>query len=229
MSAIAENFKRVQDRVVMAAERSGRSADAITLIVVSKTWPADVVQQAVEAGALILGESRVQEVEKKAGLVTGPVSWHLVGHLQRNKVRVALSLFDMIHSVDSMRLAQEISRRAEQANMTARVLVQVNSSGEDSKYGVSPDGALDLVGQISELDHVKIEGLMTIGAFVADPENARPNFVALRKVRDHIATERPHLSMQILSMGMTNDFEVAIEEGATMVRVGTAIFGRRAV
>ena len=193
----------------------------------TKTWPADVVQQAVEAGALILGENRVQEVEAKAGVVTGPVSWHLIGHLQRNKVKVALSLFDLIHSVDSMRLAQEISRRAKQANMTARVLVQVNSSGEDSKFGVSPDAARDLVGQISELDYVKIEGLMTIGAFVADPENARPNFVALRKVRDHIAMEMPHVLMQTLSMGMTNDFEVAIEEGATMVRVGTAIFGGR--
>jgi len=187
------------------------------------------VQQVVEAGALILGENRVQEVEKKADLVTGPVSWHLIGHLQRNKVKVALSLFDLIHSVDSMRLAQEINRRAEQTNVIARVLVQVNASGEDSKYGVSPDAALDLVGQVSELIHVKIEGLMTIGAFVPDPEDARPNFMALRKVRDHIATQMPQVLMQTLSMGMTNDFEVAIEEGATMVRVGTAIFGRRAV
>ena len=229
MSEIAENLKRVQDRVVRAAERSGRSVDAITLIAVTKTWAADVVQQVVEAGALILGENRVQEVEKKADLVTGPVSWHLIGHLQRNKVKVALSLFDLIHSVDSMRLAQEINRRAEQTNVIARVLVQVNASGEDSKYGVSPDAALDLVGQVSELIHVKIEGLMTIGAFVPDPEDARPNFMALRKVRDHIATQMPQVLMQTLSMGMTNDFEVAIEEGATMVRVGTAIFGRRAV
>jgi len=227
MSAIAENLKRVQDRVARAAERSGRSVDDITLIVVSKTWPADVVQQVVDAGAYVLGENRVQEAQQKVSEITGPISWHLIGHLQRNKVKVALPLFDLIHSVDSMRLAREISRRAIETGITTQVLVQVNTSGEASKYGMSPEEAPDLAGQIDALNGVAVAGLMTIGAFEPDPEIARPEFAVLRMLKDRIASYSPQIS--ILSMGMTNDFEVAIEEGATMVRVGTAVFGRRAV
>ena len=227
MSAISENTKRVQDRIDRAAQRSGRSADAVKLIVVTKTWPADVVQQVVDAGIRVLGESRVQEAQHKVPDVIGKVSWHLVGHLQRNKVKQALPLFDLIHSVDTLRLAKEISRRAVQNNTPVRVLVQVNTSGEASKFGVSPSAALDLVGQIDELEGVSVAGLMTIGTFDPDPETARPNFVLLRQIRDRIAIHKPHVSA--LSMGMTGDFEVAIEEGATMVRVGTAIFGQRAV
>ena len=227
MSAISENTKRVQDRIDRAAQRSGRSADAVKLIVVTKTWPADVVQQVVDAGIRVLGESRVQEAQHKVPDVTGKVSWHLVGHLQRNKVKQALPLFDLIHSVDTLRLAKEISRRAVQNNTPVRVLVQVNTSGEASKFGVSPSAALDLVGQIDELEGISVAGLMTIGTFDPDPETARPNFVLLRQIRDRIAIHKPHVSA--LSMGMTGDFEVAIEEGATMVRVGTAIFGQRAV
>ena len=227
MSAISENTKRVQDRIDRAAQRSGRSADAVKLIVVTKTWPADVVQQVVDAGIRVLGESRVQEAQHKVPDVTGKVSWHLVGHLQRNKVKQALPLFDLIHSVDTLRLAKEISRRAVQNNTPVRVLVQVNTSGEASKFGVSPSAALDLVGQIDELEGISVAGLMTIGTFDPDPETARPNFVLLRQIRDRIAIHKPHVSA--LSMGMTGDFEVAIEEGATMVRVGTAIFGQRTV
>ena len=225
MSAISENTKRVQDRIDRAAQRSGRSADAVKLIVVTKTWPADVVQQVVDAGIRVLGESRVQEAQRKVPEIAGEVSWHLVGHLQRNKVKQALPLFDLIHSVDTLRLAQEISQRARQNNIEVRVLVQVNTSGEASKFGVSPNAALDLVGQIDELEGISVAGLMTIGAFDPDPEIARPNFVLLRQIRDRIAIHKPHVSA--LSMGMTGDFEVAIEEGATMVRVGTAIFGQR--
>ena len=227
MSAISENTKRVQDRIDRAAQRSGRSADAVKLIVVTKTWPADVVQQVVDAGIRVLGESRVQEAQHKVPEVAGKVSWHLVGHLQRNKVKQALPLFDLIHSVDTLRLAKEISRRAVQNNTPVRVLVQVNTSGEASKFGVSPSAALDLVGQIDELEGISVAGLMTIGTFDPDPETARPNFVLLRQIRDRIAIHKPHVSA--LSMGMTGDFEVAIEEGATMVRVGTAIFGQRTV
>ena len=227
MSAIAENLKRVQDCIANAANRSGRSADAVTLIVVTKTWSADVVQQVVDAGAGVLGESRVQEAQHKVKAVTGPVSWHLVGHLQRNKVKVALPLFDLIHSVDTLRLANEISRRAVRENAAVRVLVQVNTSGEASKFGASPEEVPDLVGQIDELEGVAVAGLMTIGAFEPDPETVRPNFAALREIGDRIAVHKPHVTA--LSMGMTGDFEVAIEEGATMVRVGTAIFGQRAV
>ncbi len=227
MSAIAENTKRIQDRIDRAARRSGRSADAVKLIVVTKTWPADIVQQVVDAGTRILGESRVQEAQHKVPEVAGKVSWHLVGHLQRNKVKQALPLFDLIHSVDTLRLAKEISRWAVRRDTPARVLVQVNTSGEASKFGVSPDAALDLIGQVDDLQGVSVAGLMTIGAFDPDSETARPNFVLLRQIRDRIAIHKPHISA--LSMGMTSDFEVAIEEGATMIRIGTAIFGQRAV
>ncbi len=227
MSAIAENLKRVQDRIDRAAHRSGRSADEVKLIVVTKTWPVDVVQQVVDAGARVLGESRVQEAQHKVPEVAGTVSWHLVGHLQRNKVKQALPLFDLIHSVDTLRLAKEISRWAVRRNTPTRVLVQVNTSGETSKFGISPNAALDLVGQVDDLQGVSVAGLMTIGAFDPDPETARPNFVLLRQIRDRIAIHKPPVS--ILSMGMTSDFEVAIEEGATMIRVGTAIFGQRTV
>ena len=227
MSAIAENLKRVQDRIAKAAHRSGRSEDAVKLIVVTKTWPADIVQQIVDAGTRVLGESRVQEAQHKVTEVAGTVSWHLVGHLQRNKVKIALPLFDLIHSVDTLRLAKEISRWAVRRNTLVRVLVQINTSGEASKFGISPNAALDLVEQVDDLEGVSVAGLMTIGTFDPDPETARPNFVLLRQIRDRIAIHKPQVSA--LSMGMTNDFEVAIEEGATMVRVGTAIFGQRAV
>ena len=227
MSAIAENLKRVQDRIARAAHRSGRSEDAVKLIVVTKTWPADIVQQVVDAGTRILGESRVQEAQHKITEVSDTVSWHLVGHLQRNKVKIALPLFDLIHSVDTLRLAKEISRWAVRRNTPSRVLVQINTSGEASKFGISPNAALDLVEQVNDLQGVSVTGLMTIGTFDPDPETARPNFVLLRQIRDRIAIHKPQVSA--LSMGMTNDFEVAIEEGATMVRVGTAIFGQRTV
>ena len=228
MSDVSENLQRVRERMACAAERSGRSVDAVILITVSKTWPAEVVQQVVDVGANVLGENRVQEAEAKVGGVRGDVSWHLIGHLQRNKVKSALELFDVIHSVDSLRLAKEIGKRAVQAGMTARVLVQVNTSGESSKFGVEPDEAMDGIGQMAEIDGLGIEGVMTIGAFEPDPEAVRPEFVRLRELRDRIAAAGlPGVSMAELSMGMTNDFEVAIEEGATMVRVGTAIFGAR--
>lgn len=229
MSVIVDNLNRVRDRVARAAERSGRSANDVMLIAVSKTWSPDVVQQAVDAGARVLGENRVQEAEAKAGAIAGSVSWHLIGHLQRNKVKAALSLFDLIHSVDSLRLAREISRRAQQDGTVAQVLVQVNTSGETSKFGVSPDAAFDLVGQMGELDGLRVNGLMTIGAFSSDLSVVRPCFELLRTLRDRIAgAGLPGVSMAELSMGMTNDFETAIEAGATMVRVGTAIFGSRA-
>ena len=185
------------------------------------------MQQVVDAGTRILGESRVQEAQHKVAEVTNAVSWHLVGHLQRNKVKIALPLFDLIHSVDTLRLAKEISRWAVRRNTPARVLVQINTSGEASKFGISPNAALDLVEQVNDLQGVSVTGLMTIGTFDPDPETARPNFVLLRQIRDRIAIHKPQVSA--LSMGMTNDFEVAIEEGATMVRVGTAIFGQRTV
>ena len=228
MSAIAENLKQVQDRIAVAAERAGRSGGDVLLIGVSKTWPAEVVQRAVDVGVRVLGENRVQEAHDKVAAISGSVSWHLIGHLQRNKVKLALSLFDVIHSVDSLRLAREISRRAALDGRRVRVLIQVNTSDEDSKFGVAAEDALDLVGQAAELDGIQIEGLMTIGAFLPDPEDVRPCFERLRRLRAQIADAQiSGVSMKELSMGMTNDFEAAVEEGANLVRIGTAIFGAR--
>ncbi len=229
MATIGDNLKRVQDRIAAAARRAGRSASAVTLVAVSKSQPVEAIQAAVAAGVETLGENRVQEAQAKVGAVGGAVAWHLVGHLQRNKVKAALGLFDMIQSVDSLRLAREVGKRATQAGQKARVLLQVNTSGVESQFGVEPHAALDLVGEVVEVDGVGVEGLMTIGVFLPDPEDVRPCFVRLRELRDRIAgAAPPGVSMEHLSMGMTGDFEVAIEEGATMVRIGTAIFGERA-
>ena len=228
MTSISENLKRVRERIARAAERAGRQARDVTLVAVSKTVPAKAIGEAVEAGVRVLGENRVQEAETKVDSVNHAVEWHLVGHLQRNKVKSALRMFEMIHSVDSLRLATEIGKRAVQAGVSARTLVQVNTSGADSQFGAAPDEAVDLVGRISEVDGVGVEGLMTIGLFLPDPEAVRPCFVQLRELREEIAAARiPGVSMAHLSMGMTGDFEVAIEEGATMVRVGSAVFGSR--
>ena len=228
MTSISKNLKRVRERIARAAERAGRQARDVTLVAVSKTVPAKAIGEAVEAGVRVLGENRVQEAETKVDNVNHAVEWHLVGHLQRNKVKSALRMFEMIHSVDSLRLATEIGKRAVQAGVSARTLVQVNTSGADSQFGAAPDEAVDLVGRISEVDGVGVEGLMTIGLFLPDPEAVRPCFVQLRELREEIAAARiPGVSMAHLSMGMTGDFEVAIEEGATMVRVGSAVFGSR--
>ncbi len=228
MTSISENLKRVLERIARAAERAGRQARDVTLVAVSKTKPVEAIGEAVEAGVRVLGENRVQEAETKVDNVTDAVEWHLVGHLQRNKVKSALRMFELIHSVDSLRLAKEIGKRAVQAGISARTLVQVNTSGAESQFGAAPHAAVDLVGRISEVEGVGVEGLMTIGLFLPEPEAVRPCFVQLRELGEEIESARiPGVSMTHLSMGMTGDFEVAIEEGATMVRVGSAVFGSR--
>lgn len=228
MKSISENLKRVRERIARAAERAGRQARDVTLVTVSKSNPVEAIQEAVQAGARVLGENRVQEAETKVGNVTDAVEWHLVGHLQRNKVKSALSMFEMVHSVDSLRLAKEIGKRAAQAGISVRTLVQVNTSGVGSQFGSEPDATVDLVGRISEIEGLGVEGLMTIGPFLPDPEAVRPCFVQLRQLSEKVAAARMSgVSMAHLSMGMTGDFEVAIEEGATMVRIGSAIFGSR--
>lgn len=228
MSSISDNLKRVHERVTRAAERAGRTAEDVTLVAVTKTQPAEAIRDAVAAGVRVVGENRVQEAAQKVDAVAGDVSWHLVGHLQRNKVRAALDLFDLIHSVDNLKLAQEIGKRAAQAGRRAQVLLQVNTSGAASQFGIEPDAAVDLAKRVSEIEGIAVEGLMTIGAFLPDAEAVRPCFVRLRALRDRIAASHiPGVAMTHLSMGMTSDFEVAIEEGATLVRVGTAIFGAR--
>ena len=228
MSTIADNLRRVEDRIMDAAVRAGRPREEITLVAVSKTQPVAAIDEVLRAGVAVLGENRVQEAEEKFGALTGSASWHLVGHLQRNKVKKALEMFELIQSVDSLRLAREIGKRAVAIGSTGRVLIQVNTSGSESQFGLPPDEAADLVARASEVEGIRIEGLMTIGAFLPDPEAVRPCFARLRELSDRISGARiAGVSMDTVSMGMTSDFEVAIEEGATLVRVGTAIFGAR--
>ena len=222
---IRDNLGRVKDRIAVAAERAGRASDDVQLVAVSKTWPVPVVQAAVDVGALTLGENRVQEGQAKVPEVTGDPSWHLVGHLQRNKAKVAVELFDAIQSVDSVRLAREIGKHAVGAGKEVPVHLQVNTSGEASKFGVEPDALTDFAGEAAEIDGIRVVGLMTIAAHTTDETQVRNCFRALRELRDDVA--RSHESIESLSMGMTSDFEMAIEEGATVVRVGTAIFGQR--
>jgi hypothetical protein len=200
----------------------------VSLVAVTKTVPPEMIQEAVDAGVAILGENRVQEAEAKMDAVTGGPSWHMVGHLQRNKVKKAVMMFDMIQAVDSAGLAEEIDRRSAQAGRTLDVLVEVNTSGEATKFGVEPDRALDLVAGIANLEHVRVKGLMTIGTFTGDEAVVRGCFQRLRKLAEEIsASGIDGAEMQLLSMGMTSDFEIAIEEGSNMVRIGTAIFGPR--
>ena len=226
--SIRSNILQVMERIEDATARSLRDARDVKLVAVTKTVEPPRIIEAIESGVTAIGENRVQEADRKFGAGLPPVEKHLVGHLQTNKVKKALELFDMIQSVDSVRLAREISTRSEAAGTTTDVLVEVNTSGEDTKYGLEPGETLDAVREMADLKGLRIVGLMTIGAFLDDPEDVRPCFRALREIRDAIEEEViPGVTMDHLSMGMTNDYEVAIEEGATIVRVGRAIFGER--
>lgn len=216
-------MRSVRDRIEQAARRSGRRGDEITLVVVTKTRPVSEIREAVRAGARDLGENYVQEAESKFGEIGASVRWHMIGHLQRNKARHAVEVFDLIHSVDSEALAREIGRRAEARGRTQEVLVEVNISGEESKSGVKPESALQLAERIAGIDGIRVRGLMGMAPIAADPEETRPYFAKLREIWDKLPDEQ----REYLSMGMTQDYEVAIEEGANMVRIGTAIFGPR--
>lgn len=217
---IAENLAAVSHRIHRAAERAGRSPEEVTLIAVAKTFPVETVREALRAGVRHVGENRVQEAVPKAAALAGdplrPV-WHMVGHLQTNKAKTAVQTFDIIHSVDSLRLARAISRHADRP---VPVLLEVNVAGEATKFGVAPEEAGRLAREIERLPGLELRGLMTVAPPAADPEEVRPVFRRLRELRDA-------LGLRELSMGMTDDFEVAIEEGATMVRIGRAIFGER--
>jgi pyridoxal phosphate enzyme (YggS family) len=226
--SIADNLKRITDRITSAAERSGRDPSSIKLVVVTKTVDVERIQAAVSAGATILGENRVQEAKEKIEKLGRIARWHLIGHLQTNKAKYAVKLFDLIHSVDSLELAKELDKQAAKIGKKQDVLIEVSIAGEASKAGVAKQGALALVQEAAKLKNVSIKGLMTIPPFLDDPEAVRPYFRTLRELAAGIAKENiPGLSLQELSMGMSGDFEVAVEEGATMVRVGTAIFGER--
>lgn len=223
---IAANVAMVRERIARAAGRAGRNPAAIELVASTKGRSAVEIEELISAGVRVIGENRVQEAREKFPRLAGRVSMHMIGHLQRNKVCEALAIFDMIHSVDSLRLAEEIEREGRRKGRATRILLEVNVAGEESKYGLTPDELLPLVSAIAPLQTVHVEGLMTMAPFSPDPEAARPFFRALRLLAAETVNRGiPGAAMRHLSMGMTQDFEVAVEEGATMVRIGTALFG----
>jgi pyridoxal phosphate enzyme (YggS family) len=226
--SIADNLKTVLDRIASAAQRAERDPSFVRLVTVTKTVDAARIREAVAAGAKILGENRVQEAKEKIEELGNVASWHLIGRLQTNKAKYAVKLFDLIHSVDSVELAKELDRQAAKINRVQPVLIEVSIAGEASKAGVRIDETMDLIKEAAKLKNIVIRGLMTMPPFSDKPEDSRPYFRKLRALAQSAAREDlPGVSMKELSMGMSGDFEVAIEEGATMVRVGTAIFGER--
>ena len=229
-ASIQARLSDVRERIRRAAEACGRPASAVRLIAVGKTFPAEAILAAAAAGVTDIGENYIQEARDKHGLLKAlPVRWHFIGHLQTNKVRYAVRMFDLIHTVDSFRLAAEIDRCAHLLERVQPVLIQVNIAGEATKSGVPPEKALPLVQEIATLQSVRVKGLMTMPPYFNDPERVRPYFAELRRLRDRIRESAVrHVRMDELSMGMTGDFEAAIAEGATMLRIGTAIFGERA-
>lgn len=226
MGPIEENVARVRALISAAAQRAGRPPDEVRLIAISKTHPAESVRAAHAAGLNTFGESRVQEARAKIPDLPSSLLWHFVGHMQKNKIRHALPLFELFHSVDSLALASDMNRIAEEEGMRPRVLLEVNVSGEGSKFGFSPEKLRAEMESLLGLSRLTIEGLMTIPPLAPEAEGSRKFFAQLRKLRGQLESEFD-MSLTELSMGMTNDFEVAIEEGATMVRVGTALFGER--
>jgi len=226
---LKKRVAEVLNRIAAAARKCGRAPEEIRLVAVSKTKPAALVREAMEAGLDLFGENYIQEArEKVKSLAATPARWHFIGHLQSNKAKYAVRLFDLIHSVDSEKLARELNKQAGKIDRVQPVLVQVNIAAEATKSGTSRAAAIDLVRAIGGLENLALKGLMTMPPFFDDPDRARPYFRALRELRDHIRSIAiPGIAMDELSMGMTGDFEAAIAEGATLVRIGTALFGER--
>lgn len=225
---VVENLAEVEKKICAACERAGRRRDEVTLIAVSKTKPISMIEELLPGGTRDFGENKVQELCEKYEQLPKDIRWHLIGHLQRNKVKYAVDKACLIHSVDSLRLAQAISEEGVKRQITVPILIEVNVAGEESKFGVSPQETESLVQNIAKLPAVSIQGLMTIAPFVAEPEENRTYFTNLKKLCVDIKNKNiDNVSMSVLSMGMTGDYEVAIEEGATMIRVGTGIFGER--
>ena len=224
--SLADNLEKVQQRIRAACGRAGRDPDSVTLLAVTKTQPPEIVKAAAELGLLLFGENKVQEAKAKIPLCPGKLRWHFIGHLQSNKCRDAVELFKMIQSVDNLSLAQEINKRGEQAARTMPVLIEVNVAGEASKFGYQPEQLLAELKELNALPRIEIHGLMTVPPWSAEAEKARPHFRRLHGIKTQceqiLGAPLPHLSM-----GMSGDFEIAIEEGATMVRIGTALFGPR--
>lgn len=225
---LKDNLKNVKENISNACKRAGRKTDEITLIAVSKTKPVEMIQEIIDEGIIDFGENKVQELVNKYELINKKVNWHLIGHLQRNKVKYIIDKVCLIHSVDSYRLAEQINEEAAKKNKIMNILIEVNIADENTKFGVKYEETKQLVKDISKLQYIKVKGLMTVAPFVINPEENRIHFQNLRKLFIDIKSENiDNIDMDILSMGMTNDYEIAIEEGATIVRVGTGIFGER--
>ncbi len=228
MDDIASNYARVSEQIARAAERAGRPAAEVTLVCAAKTKGPELVRAALRAGATDIGENYVQEAQYKIQAIPEAASWHLIGHLQRNKAKVSVSLFRLIHSLDSLALATELDRQGAKQDMTVHALIEVNLAAEETKAGVPPAALDPLLEGVSSLSHLQIDGLMAIPPAVSDPSEARPHFRTLARLRERYARlGEARMPLRELSMGMTQDFGVAIEEGATIVRVGRAIFGER--
>lgn len=225
---LKDHYETVEKNIAEACARAGRNRSEVTLIAVSKTKPAEMLQEVYDAGARDFGENKVQEICEKFDRLPSDVRWHMIGHLQRNKVKQVVDKVVLIHSVDSYRLAQEISVQAQKKGLTIPILIEVNIAKEESKFGISAEDTIRLVEEISVLPNLKIQGLMTIAPYVVDAEENRLYFRQIKQLSVDIKNKNiDNVTMDILSMGMTGDYEVAIEEGATMVRVGTGIFGAR--
>ncbi len=225
---LKENLTYVENEIQEACRRTGRRRDEVTLIAVSKTKPVSVLKEAYDLGVRVFGENKVQELTDKYEKLPKDIHWHMIGHLQRNKVKYIIDKVDLIHSVDSVRLAETIEKEAARQNLTVNILIEVNVAGEESKFGVSPEELPEFIDKVAEFSHIRVLGLMTIAPFVEDSEENRRIFEDLRKLSVDIAEKNvDNITMRVLSMGMTNDYSVAIEEGATMIRVGTGIFGAR--
>ena len=226
MFSIAENLEHVREQIAQAAAKAARAANEIELVAITKTHPAEKVREAIEAGQTLFGESRVQEARAKIPELPSSLRWHFVGHLQKNKIRHALPLFELFHSVDSLALAQEMNRIAGEEGLHPRVLLEVNVAGEGSKFGFKPETLRAEMEALLAFSRLSILGLMTIPPLAEEAEASRKHFVQLRALRDRLQAEF-HIDLAQLSMGMTQDFATAVEEGATLVRVGRAIFGER--
>ncbi len=225
---VKENLAQVRENIRKACERAGRPPKEVTLISVSKTKPVPMLEEAYAAGSRDFGENKVQEIMDKYPQLPGDIRWHMIGHLQRNKVKYIVDKVSLIHSVDSLRLAQEISSQAGKKQVDVDILLEVNIAGEESKFGIAREDAIRLVQEAAALPHIHVKGLMTIAPFVSDPEDNRQYFRQIRELSVDIEQKNiDNVNMSVLSMGMTGDYMVAIEEGATMVRVGTGIFGER--
>lgn len=229
MVDVGANYRVIVERIALAAAKAGRQTRQVRLLAASKSQSLDAIRAAVGAGIALIGENYVQEAtEKKHQLSDARVEWHMIGHLQRNKAQAALALFDVIESLDNLALMRELDKEAGKRNITARTFVEVNLAGEESKTGIARDNVAGFLEEIAELGHVRVEGLMTVPPFREDPEDVRPYFRELREMRDSLSSlNLPNIKLKELSMGMSHDFTVAIEEGATIVRVGTTLFGPR--